>query len=168
MQKKGHHKSLSFKKLEQALDIETGFLWKKFQEESEIRTSGASDRLPENRFAIKAENRLWLVPALIIAAIMVYVFVSSGKVTGIPDLAITNPLEATIIVNNSLFVLEGNVDPVDKLFINGEEVYVDKDGKFRENYSLQSGLNTFEFMAKKFLGKETKVVKQIIYQEENN
>jgi len=157
-----------FKKLEQALDIETGFLWKKFQEESEIRTSGASDRLPENRFAIKAENRLWLVPALIIAAIMVYVFVSSGKVTGIPDLAITNPLEATIIVNNSLFVLEGNVDPVDKLFINGEEVYVDKDGKFRENYSLQSGLNTFEFMAKKFLGKETKVVKQIIYQEENN
>src|SRR3990167_5745078 len=47
-----------FKKLEQAFDIETGFLWKKFQEESEIRTSGASDRLPENRFAIKAENRL--------------------------------------------------------------------------------------------------------------
>ncbi len=155
-----------FKKLEQVLDVEAGYLWKKFQEESDFRTSGPADRLPENRFAIKAGNRLWLLPTLVIAASMIYVFVSSGRVAGVPDLAITNPLEATLIVNNPLFVLEGSADPVDKLFINGEEVYVDKNGKFQENYNLQSGLNTFEFMAKKFLGKETKVVRQIIYQEE--
>lgn len=158
-----------FKKLESALDLDQDFLWNFYKEEVEIKASGAEDKLPENRYAIKTTNRKWLWPVLTVVAVGIYLGINAGHLIGRPALNITNPLQATVVTSLPSFDLAGEVDPKDKLFINQEEIYVDKSGRFQENYNLQPGLNTFEIIAKKFLGKENKVVKQIIYQlPENN
>lgn len=157
-----------FKKLESALDLDQDFLWNFYKEEVEVKASGAEDRLPENRFAIKTANRKWLWPVLAILIVGIYLGLNAGHLIGRPTLNVASPLQATVVTNFSNFDLTGEVDPKDKLFINQEEIYIDKSGRFQENYSLQPGLNTFEIIAKKFLGKETKVVKQIIYQEPEN
>lgn len=153
-----------FKKLESALDFEPDYLWNIYKNEVEILSSGAEDKLPENRYAIKTASRKWIWPVLVIAIIGIYLGINASHLIGRPDLKISNPLEATLITNVGSFILSGEADSNDKLFINDEEVYVDKNGHFQENYNLQPGLNTFEIIAKRFLGKEIKVVKQIIYQ----
>lgn len=151
-------------KLETVLGVEANSLWNLYKEESDLKTSGAKDKLPENRFTIKSDKRkwLWIPPVVIIAGI--YLILNSHRLLGLPKLDVLSPLAATVIVKNSNFLIEGEINPEDKLLINNEEVFVDKTGKFEENYKLQAGLNTFELMAKKFLGKEKRVVKQIIYE----
>ena len=41
---------------------------------------------------------------------------------------------------------------------------MESDGKFLKDYNLQPGTNEIEIKAKRFLGKEIKVVREIIYQ----
>ena len=55
-----------------------------------------------------------------------------------------------------------------KLTINEEEVFISQDGNFSKEYSLQPGLNTVEFKASRLLGKEVTIIKEIMYQPENN
>jgi len=156
-----------FKKLESALDLPDDQLWQLYKEEVEMSASGAKDKLPENRFAVNVKNRKWVWPVLLLLGLGVYVFLNFGHFLGIPGIEVNSPLSATTIISFSSFTLTGEIDPKDKLYINGEEVYVDKTGNFQKNYNLQLGLNTFELAVKRFLGKETKVVKQIIYQPES-
>lgn len=155
-----------FKKLETALDFSVNELWQKYQEETEVLSSGKDDRLPENRFAIKKADYKWWAAGAVLIILVVYLAVNAQSLIGIPDLEISNPLSATIIATLPNYEISGLIESKDKVSINGEEVFIDKDGRFRENYDLQPGLNTFEIVAKRFLGKETKVVKQIIYQPE--
>lgn len=154
-----------FKKLGLALEMDGNELWNLCQNEAEvIRASGSEDKLPENRFAIKSKNHKWFWPALTALAVAVYVLLNANSLIGQPKLTVENPLSATLVTSLPNYEFTGKMDARDKLFINNEEVYVDKNGQFQKDYGLQPGLNTFEILAKRFLGQETKVVKQIIYQ----
>lgn len=155
-----------FKKLESVLDFEQDFLWNKYHEEAEIRSSGASDKLPENRYAIKSAKGRLIVPFAILALFVAYAGINASKFLGKPSINVVSPLSATVVTSIPSFIFSGSIDPQDKLFINGEEAFIDKGGNFQEDYKLQTGLNTFELTVKRFLGKENKVVKQIIYQPE--
>lgn len=156
------------RKIESALECAPGELWELYKTEAEIQSSGSTDKLPENRFAIKKTKKTWIWPAAIGSIILVYLAINATRLIGIPPLDIQSPLSATVISTLPNYELRGAINPQDKIFINSEEVFIDKDGRFQENYTLQPGLNTFEILAKRFLGRETKVVKQIIYQLPNN
>ncbi len=155
------------KKIAAIIDSDGKELWDLYENESEVRASGANDKLPENRFAIKTANHRLIWPIAIVAALAVYVFLNADRFLGVPKIDVDSPLSATFITTFPSFTLRGNADPRDKLYINGEEVYIDKNGGFQKNYNLQPGVNTFEFLATRFLGRENKVVKQIIYQPNN-
>lgn len=157
-----------FRKLEGVLDCADEDLWKIYKEETEVASSGANDKLPENRFAIKRKSPKWIWIGAVLAVLAGYAAINARQLIGIPRLNIDNPLSATVISNNPFYNFSGAIDPKDKLFINGEEVYTEQDGRFQQNYDLQPGLNTFEVIAKRFLGKEVKSVKQIIYQKTQN
>ena len=58
----------------------------------------------------------------------------------------------------------GQVNPGDTLTLNNEVIYPDKSGRFEKEIQLESGLNTLEFRVKRYLGRETTVVKQVLYQ----
>ena len=118
----------------------------------------------ENRFAIKNLNQKWIWLSVMTAVLVVYVGLNLDRFLGRPELTIESPLGESLITIFPAFNFSGKVSPEDRLFINGEEVFIDKIGQFQKNYSLQAGLNNFELVAKRFLGRETKVIKQIIYQ----
>lgn len=152
------------KKIATVLDTDAKELWDLYEHASETKVSGAGDKLPGNRFAIKTVNHRFLWPAVIAAALGIYVIFNFNRFLGVPKIEVESPLSATFVTAFSNFNLQGSVDPEDKLYINGEEVYIDKSGDFQKNYNLQPGVNTFELLVKRFLGRESKVVKQIIYQ----
>ena len=74
-----------------------------------------------------------------------------------------SPATNDILVTTSPLKLVGQINPRDKLTINGEELVRDASGHFEKEFPLQDGVNTAEFKVKRFLGKETTVVRQIIY-----
>ena len=75
-----------------------------------------------------------------------------------------NPPADGAIINNPIIKLSGKVSAGDKLIINGEEILPEENGRFEKDFSLQPGINTFEFEVKRFLGKEIKIIRQVIYQ----
>jgi hypothetical protein len=158
-----------FKKLAPLLNLEPAEIWDLYENETDlVRASGAGDRLPENRFAIKRKSYAWAWPALAAVLIIGYLSLNLDRLLGRPELSVDSPLSASLVTAIPAFTISGKAGSQDKLFINNEEVFVEKSGEFQKNYSLQPGLNTFEIMAKRFLGRETKVVKQIIYQPQQN
>ena len=84
---------------------------------------------------------------------------------GIPEIKINRPANSGEITNEQFIKINGTVsDFFDKLTINNEEIPVEKNGEFKKEYQLQSGVNKIEFKVKRFLGKEIKVEREIIYQ----
>jgi hypothetical protein len=152
-------------KIGKILDFDGNELWEAYKKESGIKSSGPEDRLPSNRFAIKSINKKYIVIALIAIAIIGYLIWQAPRFLGKPPLSINYPFYATTTTPYSEISIVGKIDPRDKLTINDEEVLVDNDGNFSKNYQLQQDINTtFEIKTKRFLGKETIVVKQVIYQ----
>ena len=135
-----------------------------YKKEQGVKISGPADKLPHNRFAIKPMNKKFLLAFLLALLAGAYLIKNAGRLIGEPELTVTNPFAQAAIVASPLIKLTGKIDPKDKLLINSEEAAVDSDGSFEKLYNLQIGLNTIEFSAKKILGREAKVVKQIIYQ----
>lgn len=151
-------------KLAAVLDFDKETIWRIYKEETVFSSSGPWDKLPGNRFAVKVINKKWLIGGFITLLLLSYLSSNVYEIFQVPNLSILNPEEESSISGNRTTLLKGKMDPSSTLTINGAEVYVDKEGYFEKEHLLQSGLNTIEFVAKKFLGKEHKVIRQIIYQ----
>ena len=150
-------------KLSEVLNFEKENMWRLYQKESLLRSAGALDRLPMNRFATKPIRRAWIVSGVIALAALIYLGSNIVNIMTPPELTVTVPAQENTTVAQPTIILAGTTNPAYTLSINGSEVYIDKDGSFKKEFQLQEGLNASEFVAKKFLGKETRVVRHIIY-----
>ncbi|MEE8131768.1 MAG: helix-turn-helix domain-containing protein [Candidatus Paceibacterota bacterium] len=150
-------------KIAEVLRIDGEVLWQTYKNEN-IKTSGAKDKLPSNRFLIKPFKKRMLIFGFVAILVIIYLVWQIDNLLGIPKIEITNPAFPTVIVNESNLKLSGETDIQNKLTINNEEIFVGEDGRFEKEIYLQPGINTIEFKIKKLLGKEVKVVRQIIYQ----
>lgn len=154
-------------KIAGVLDIDSNLLWQTYKKENLFKTSGAEDKMPINRFAIRPLNKKKAAMGIVlifIAVVLVWNLNVFLGILGTPNLKIDAPAGDNLIVNAPSIKLEGEVDVQDKLTINNEEIAVGQDGNFEKEFTLQPGINTIEFEAKRLLGKETKIIKQVIYQ----
>ena len=121
--------------------------------------------MPINRFAPKRKNRKLIFIAIILFFVIIYLAFEIDDLLGIPEIKINRPADNGGITNEQSIELNGEIsDFFDKLTINGEEIPVEKNGEFKKEYQLQPGANKIEFKVKRFLGKEIKVEREIIYQ----
>ncbi len=150
-------------KIGAVLGIDGKTLWDAYKTQNPVRTSGVEDRLPINRFAIQNSNKKFIVLGVILLLGIVYLVWRGNDFLGTPRIDIISPATNDILVTTSPLKLVGQINPRDKLTINGEELVPDASGHFEKEFPLQDGVNTAEFKVKRFLGKETTVVRQIIY-----
>lgn len=151
-------------KIASILNVDGEILWQLYKKENELKTSGPSDFLPSNRFVIASSKKKFIVFGIVVVFVIIYLGWGLADFFGTPDLKIVNPAENSIIVNGDSISLSGWADPADKLTVNGEEVLIKEDGGFEKEFILEVGPNTIEFRIKRFLGKEKKEIKQVIYQ----
>ncbi|MBI4119331.1 MAG: helix-turn-helix domain-containing protein [Parcubacteria group bacterium] len=152
-------------KIAQVLDSDGNEFWELYKNGHLLKSSGSEDQLPRNRFAVKTISRSKLLLGTAAIALLLYGGFQFNKLLGVPEIKITNPMTASlVIVNQPSFSVSGIVSPKDKLFINGENIVPESDGTFNKEVYLEPGLNTIEIKATRFLGRETSVRKQIIYQ----
>ncbi|OGZ35969.1 MAG: hypothetical protein A2V60_01210 [Candidatus Portnoybacteria bacterium RIFCSPHIGHO2_01_FULL_39_19] len=80
------------------------------------------------------------------------------------DLEIIQP-STDITANQENFEIIGRTNPVAYLTVNGQEVYIDKEGNFRKEISLTNGLNIIKIEAKNRFGKTNTIIRRIIYNQ---
>ena len=152
-------------KIATALGLDGQAMWQLYRKQQELKTSGERDTLPTNRFAFRrmSKRSIWIV---VVAAIAV---LAGGwwlhTVMGSGHIDISNPAENNVVVHEAFIDVRGTVQAGDRLTINNEDVPVDRSGYFEKRLSLEPGVNTVEFKAKRLLGKEQTVVRQVIYQQ---
>ncbi|MCL4406303.1 MAG: helix-turn-helix domain-containing protein [Patescibacteria group bacterium] len=128
-----------------------------------FKTSGKEDALPSNRFAIQKPANRWIIAGALGLLLIIGVSLKIKDVLGIPTINVNLP-ETDLIVQAPTAIIEGKIDPRDSLQLNGEPIYPDSTGAFSEEVPLEQGINTFEFKIKRFLGRETKIERRIIYE----
>jgi hypothetical protein len=134
-----------------------------FRELDLVKTSGASDRLPGNRFAFRGFPKYSLF-ALIGVLILIYFGLRFSQIFGKPVLSVEFPPSDQTRVEQQVISVRGKVENTDQLSVNAEPVLFGADGVWVKEISLQPGLNSIEVTARKFLGRETQVNREVIYE----
>jgi cytoskeletal protein RodZ len=110
---------------------------------------------------------LTLVAILIFGAFF-YLYLEAESLTDTPRLIVLSP-EPNSQVEEKSVSLEGKTDKDAQVFVNDQAVIVSDAGKFREDISLQSGINVIRIKAVNKFQKETaeNITVQAKYPEEN-
>lgn len=148
----------------EVLGVDGVALWRLYKNEHPVRASGTDDKLPVNRFAMRSIRRRTVVFGIAGIIVILYFVWRLPELVGTPTIDIVTPAVSNLVVNASPIHLAGKVDPRDRLYINGEEISVGSDGQFAKDFMLETGANAIEFRAVRFLGRERKVTRQVIYQ----
>lgn len=150
-------------KIGKVLDFDPAPWWDYFDRLNALKSSGPTDELPRNRFVQKPVAKYgWVVLVGII--LVVYFGFRFQKIVGRPAIAVSYPPEGIVRVTEDAAIIKGNVEGTLNLSINNEVIPVDADGSWEKNIVLQPGMNTIEIRATKFLGGETNVMRQILYE----
>jgi transcriptional regulator with XRE-family HTH domain len=145
----------------EALNFDGEAWWEKIKKEEGVRKSGPADSLPENRFARKSPVKIVAISAAVLVLLILFGF-ALPHILGKPVITITSPQDNSSATSDSI-VIQGTVKNADSLYVDGDEATIAKDGSWQKNVLLQSGINTFDVSAKKFLGGTTDIVEQIVY-----
>jgi cytoskeletal protein RodZ len=157
-------------KIAEVLKIDPDSVWEIYKKETssqEMKTSGAYDKLPINRFAARSPKKAavwWIIGAVVVIGILAFAL---RGFFGTPELQVINPSVNNFLAVSPSMKISGKIsNSRDKLTVNNEEIFVSEDGFFEKNFSLQPGVNTMEFKVKRFLGEEIKLIRQVVYQPE--
>ena len=151
-------------KIANVLELNSNVLWKIYVQEFSTPSSGPLDHLPLNRYAIRPVNKVWLTVGILAVLLFFYFLANTPHLFGEPTLKLQSPAAETTTTNFDTIPLTGAISPSDKLLIDNQEVVPNASGQFTTTYHLQPGLNQIEFTVKRFLGKELKVERKVIYQ----
>lgn len=152
-------------KIAKVLNLEGEMLWQEYlKTNASLRRSGKNDLLPANRFVITPLNKKIIILVFIIAVVGGYGLFKLSPLFEKPELNLVNLESEVTYVQGPSFTISGKTLPSNRLTLNGEQIYPDKEGGFEKQIMLQPGFNTFTFKVKKFLGQERTITKQIFYQ----
>lgn len=151
-------------KIAEVLEFDRDEMWSLYKKEVIIENTNGFDRLPSNRFATRNINKKTLGTLLIVGIVALYITLNFKTFVGSPALEITYPTNENLVVRNPLITLEGRTDGNNTITLNQSDIFVDTDGLFKKEYQLNPGLNVIEITAKKFLGKEVTIIRNIVYQ----
>lgn len=152
-------------KIAKTLDAKPEELWGAYAREYNPKSSGALDLLPQNRFALTAIDKRWLVGGVVGIIVVVYIATNLNRLQGVPRLTITNPIEPSATSQAPSIVIKGMVEnSADTLTINDVGVVIPNDGFFEHEFILDPGVNMFVVTAKRFLGKSISETLQVNYE----
>ena len=112
-------------------------------------------------------ERVFITPKIIAVVIGIlaalaligYIFYSIKNFTTPPNLEISSPSTETVIRQAEVEVI-GKTDEGCSLQINGQTIYLDENGNFKEQVRLQPGINNIEIRSVNRIHKETvKIIK---------
>ncbi len=155
-------------RLGEILEFNAEEWWEKLKKENVVKTSGALDVLPRNRFSQRSFHRgRWISLGIALLLLFAYIGFRYSQIIGSPKITLTSPIFPILeplTTTNSELTISGKIENGDSLTINNSSVTINDDGTWQKNITLGAGLNTIEIRAKKFLGGEKVLVERVVYE----
>lgn len=153
------------KKIGGILEFNSEEWWQILKTQENIKSSGEEDELPKNRFLKNSQTKK-IVAVVVAVIILSYFGFRFSQIFGRPEILLTYPQgEGILTSTNPEITIQGTLKNGDKILIGNEEIPVSSDGSWQKIVPLTSSTpNNIEITAKKFLGRETKLTLQIIYE----
>ncbi len=128
-------------------------------EERKISKTGKSIKKPINvsSFIFTPQKLAFFLVVVLIISGLAYLYQEIGSFSDVPRLIVLNP-EGDISVEGNSLSIEGITEKDARLFINDQPILVNDDGKFKENITLQKGINTVSLKAVNKFDKETQKI----------
>ncbi|HRY82417.1 MAG TPA: DUF4115 domain-containing protein [Candidatus Moranbacteria bacterium] len=145
------------------LGVDEKILIRLYEREKEIRENLKKNKKKDlgKSKPVNISPFIFTPKKILISAIIVLVFAGLfllyreiNSFANAPSLVILNPQNNSQVSGNSVYI-EGITDKEARLFINNQPILVGDDGRFRENLTLQSGLNTINLKSVNKFDKES-------------
>lgn len=158
------------KKYAEILGLRADDFLKEYSEEiSSIKSQNQVASLPELK-----SPRLVVTPKLLsLAAIGLVVFAVSGYIgyqlyflLSAPSLVLLYPAQ-DLTISRSSIEISGRTDVSARLTFNGQQVYIDRDGNFKQEVNLSPGVNKLKIEAVNRFGKKSEITRQVVVEEQN-
>jgi len=138
--------------------------------ESKIKSKFKKTKRTENKFT--AQNYAIITPKivtvffslLILSIVGYYLWHQISSFNSTPYLFVSSPFENQVI-NSPDIIVEGETERETIVKINGQNIFVDPNGYFRENITLQPGANVLVIEATNKFDKTAKETRNIIYEK---
>lgn len=150
-------------KLGQMLDFDGDSWWKSIKDIQSAKDFKLADQLPKNRFA-RAPVAKQLIFGGVVLLFLLYGVFRFSSIFGQPVVTLLYPETNVSVATADSVAIAGRATNASELSVNGESVPVQANGEWQKTVSLKPGMNAIEIKAKKFLGRETTITRQIIYQ----
>ena len=108
--------------------------------------------------------KVLFVVALIVLVLIYTQFQARNFIQG-PSISLSTP--HVPIQNEQRIVLEGSVENIVKLTLNGREIHTNEDGEFSEFIILENGYTVVTIYAEDRFGRSEKVEREYVYVEKN-
>ena len=128
------------------------------EKQKELRTLPT---LPSPKIIITPKKITWAAVALVFVLVVGYLFYQFDFLIAPPKLVVSYPADDLIIERTTLEVI-GESDPTAKLTINGQQVFIEKGGGFKQEINLSPGLNTLNIEAQNRFGRSSSIIRKII------
>lgn len=148
------------------LGLPSDSLVEKFKEECSAMHSGPLDTLPKNRFALPSYRKQYIIGIIVMAGIIIVGAIARSGFFGQPSLVVLVPESdgEPLVTSSSTIMLSGRISPGDSLLINGEHVSTQSDGSFSSEFQLKPEINTIDFVAQRFLGRQSAIRRQVYFE----
>jgi len=117
--------------------------------------------LSSPKIIITPKRIRWAVIAIIFLGILGYLIYQLDFLIAAPKLVLDYPAQ-DLTINNSTIKVSGQAEYSAKLTINGQQIFVDSDGRFEQEINLSPGLNTLQIEAVNRFGKKSEITRQIV------
>lgn len=104
--------------------------------------------------------------AIAVIFIISYFVYQIGFLVSMPKLILENPVQDMEIFEQNFNVV-GRTDYDSFVKINGQNIFIDENGYFNKEINLSDGVNVLEIKAVNRLGKETNIIRRVVYIENN-
>ena len=102
---------------------------------------------------------------LFLVLVLGYFWREIGFLIQAPKLEVSQP-PTDIFATEKIIEILGKTEPTAFLSINGQEIYLDKEGNFKTEFNLSEGLNTIKIESKNRFNKVNTIIRRVIYNKQ--
>jgi len=113
------------------------------------------------RVIITPKKITWTIVIFFIIIVVGYLIYQLDFLIAPAALSLEYPAE-DLSINRSSIEIFGSTDYTAKLTVNGQQIFVEKDGRFRQEINLSQGINTLKIESENRFGKKSEITRQIV------
>ncbi|MDX1608284.1 MAG: helix-turn-helix domain-containing protein [Candidatus Spechtbacterales bacterium] len=113
-------------------------------------------------FVITSKHIVAVIIIVALVALLSFFYFNQRLVSEVPSIEVVHPSDFNSVTEDELITIHGEADNAQVVYVNGEQVQIEKTGQFSYTYTLNAGMNTIVIRAKSSAGREVETARKIL------